>query len=79
VQNGKWTNGSTVAVTTSTLECDQYDANQTVLAQNQTKLTVPNPPLTPGGYATFNNFNMGQIVQGVNSVNCGIVDVTPAQ
>jgi len=76
VQNGKWTNNSTTSVVSSTLECDQYDTNQAVLAQNQTKLTVPNPPLAPGSYATFNNFNMGQIVQGVNSVNCGIVDVS---
>ncbi len=79
VQNGKWVNGSAVAITTAVLECDQYDANQTVLAQNQTNLTLSNPPLTPGGNATFNNFNAGQIVQNVNSVNCGIVAVTPAQ
>ncbi len=79
VQNGKWVNGSQVAITTAVLECDQYDANQTVLAQNQTNLTLSNPPLTPGNNATFNNFNAGQIVQNVNSVNCGIVAVTPAQ
>jgi hypothetical protein len=79
VQNGKWVNGAQVAITTAVLECDQYDANQTVLAQNQTNLTLSNPPLTPGGDATFNNFNAGQIVQNVNSVNCGIVAVTPAQ
>jgi len=66
-------------MTSATLECDQYDANQTVLAQNQTNLTMNNPPLTPGGYATFGNFNAGQIVQNVNSVNCGIVAVVPAQ
>ena len=79
VQNGKWVNGSQVPITTAVLECDQYDANQTVLAQNQTNLTLSNPPLAPGGNATFNNFNAGQIVQNVNSVNCGIVAVTPAQ
>lgn len=79
VQNGKWVNGSNVGITTAVLECDQYDANQTVLAQNQTNLTLSNPPLTPGGNATFNSFNAGQIVQNVNSVNCGIVAVTPAQ
>jgi len=79
VQNGKWVNGSQVAIQQAVLECDQYDANQTVLAQNQTNLTLSNPPLTPGGNATFNNFNAGQIVQNVNSVNCGIVAVTPAQ
>ncbi len=79
VQNGKWTNGSTVNITSATLECDQYDANNTVLAQNQTNLTLSNPPLTPGGDATFQAFNAGQIVQNVNSVNCGIVDVAPAR
>lgn len=79
VQNGKWVNGSAVAITTAVLECDQYDANQAVLAQNQTNLTLSNPPLTPGGNATFQSFNAGQVVQNVNSVNCGIVAVTPAQ
>jgi hypothetical protein len=78
VQNGKWVNGAQVGIQTAVLECDQYDANQTVLAQNQTNLTLSNPPLTPGGNATFQSFNAGQIVQNVNSVNCGIVDVTPA-
>jgi len=79
VSNGQWTNGSTVAIESSVLECDQYDANNTVLAQNQTNLTLSNPPLAAGGNATFNPFNVGQIVQNVNSVNCGIVAVTPAQ
>jgi zinc-ribbon domain len=78
VQNGKWVNGSNVPIQTAVLECDQYDANQTVLAQNQTNLTLSNPPLVPGNNATFNNFNAGQIVQNVNTVNCGIVSVTPA-
>jgi hypothetical protein len=78
VQNGKWTNGSNQNITSATLECDQYDANQAVLAQNQTNLTMNNPPLTPGGDATFGSFNAGQIVQNVNTVNCGIVAVVPA-
>ncbi len=79
VQNGKWVNGSNVAIQTAVLECDQYDTNNAVLAQNQTNLTLSNPPLVPGNNATFNSFNAGQIVQGVNTVNCGIVAVTPAQ
>ncbi|MGB8030279.1 MAG: hypothetical protein WCF30_11510, partial [Terracidiphilus sp.] len=79
VQNGKWTNGSNVNIQSAVLECDQYDANQAVLAQNQINLTMSNPPLAPEGYATYGPFNAGQIVQNVNSVNCGIVAVTPAQ
>ena len=79
VQNGKWVNGSTVSIQTAVLECDQYDANQAVLAQNQTNLTLSNPPLVAGNNATFPAFNAGQVVQGVNTVNCGIVSVTPAQ
>jgi hypothetical protein len=79
VQNGKWTNGSTVAMASAVLECDQYDANQTVLAQNQATLTPNTPPLAAGSSVTLNAFNMGQVVQNVNSVNCGIVAVTPAQ
>ncbi len=79
VTNGKWVNGSNVAIQSAVLECDQYDTNQAVLAQNQTNLTLSNPPLVPGNNATFQPFNAGQIVQNVNSVNCGIVAVTPAQ
>ena len=78
VQNGKWTNGSNVPIQSAVLECDQYNTSQAVLAQNQTNLTLNNPPLGPGGYATFNPFNVGQIVQGANSANCGIIAVTPA-
>jgi hypothetical protein len=78
VQSGKWVNGSNVSIQSAVLECDQYNANQAVLAQNQTNLTLSNPPLVPGNNATFGPFNAGQIVQGVNSVNCGIIAVTPA-
>ncbi len=78
VQNGKWVNGSNVSITTAVLECDQYNAAQAVIAQNQTNLTLSNPPLVAGNNATFGSFNAGQIAQGVNSVNCGIVSVTPA-
>jgi hypothetical protein len=79
VQNGKWVNGSTVSIQSAVLECDQYNASQAVLAQNQTNLTLSNPPLVAGNNATFQPFNAGQIAQGVNTVNCGIVAVTPAQ
>jgi hypothetical protein len=78
VQNGKWVNGSNVAIQTAVLECDQYNAAQAVIAQNQTNLTLSNPPLVPGNNATFSSFNAGTIATGVNSVNCGIVSVTPA-
>ena len=78
VQNGKWVNGSNVAIQTAVLECDQYNAAQAVIAQNQTNLTLSNPPLVPGNNATFSSFNAGAIATGVNTVNCGIVAVTPA-
>jgi hypothetical protein len=74
--NVKWVNRSTVTIQSSVLECDQYDANNEVLAQNRTNL---NGPLQPGGTGTYNPFNMGTVQQGLNSVNCGIVAVTPAQ
>jgi hypothetical protein len=79
VQNGKWVNGSNTPIQTAVLECAQYDANQTVLAQNQINLTLSNPPLAPGNNATFDAFNAGQIVQGTTSANCGIISVTPGQ
>ncbi|HEY5212882.1 MAG TPA: zinc ribbon domain-containing protein [Acidobacteriaceae bacterium] len=78
VQNGKWVNGSNVSIQTAVLECDQYNAAQAVIAQNQTNLTLSNPPLVAGNNATFSSFNAGQIATGVNTVNCGIVSVTPA-
>jgi hypothetical protein len=71
----RWTNRSNVAIQSAILECDQYAASGSVLAPMRTTL---NGPVQSGGTDTFNTFNMGSLVQGVSSVNCGIVAVTPA-
>jgi len=76
VYNVQWMNRANVAIQSGTLECDQYDANSEVLAQNRTTL---NGPVQPGATVTFNPFNMGAMQQSLKNVNCGIVAVTPAQ
>jgi hypothetical protein len=73
--NTSWTNHSNVVMQSATLECDQYSANGTDLAQMQTTL---NGPVQPGGTATFNPFQMGSVATYMSKVNCFIVAVTPA-
>ena len=75
VSNSKWTNNSKVAIQSATLECDQYSSNGSDLAQMRTTL---NGPLQPGGYQTFNTFQMGTVADYMNRVTCWIVDVSPA-
>jgi hypothetical protein len=75
IYDGRWTNGSNVAIESATLECAQYAANDAVLAQNVTTL---NGPVQPGGSGTYNPFLMGAVVQATHFVNCGIIAVTPA-
>ncbi len=74
VSNGKWTNNATVAIQSSTLECDQYDSSGTDLAQMRTTL---NGPVQPGNSTTFNPFQMGAVATNVNRVTCTIVHVKP--
>lgn len=68
--NGKWTNNSTVAVQSATLECDQYDAGGNDLDQMRTTLTGP---VNPGGTDSFNPFNMGAVANNLNKVTCTIL------
>jgi len=72
VSNGKWTNNATVAIDSSTLECDQYDSNGTDLAQMRTTL---DGPVQPGSTSTFNPFQMGEVATNVDRVTCTIVHV----
>jgi hypothetical protein len=76
IYDGKWVNRSNVTIVSATLECDQYAANDAVLAQNRTTL---NGPVQPGGTGTYNPFLMGAALQYTKYVNCGVVEVTPAQ
>ena len=72
--NGKWTNNSTVAVQSATLECDQYDVGGNDLDQMRTTLTGP---VNPGETDTFNPFNMGAVANNLNKVTCTIMYVKP--
>jgi hypothetical protein len=75
VTNASWTNHSTVAIQSATLQCDQYAANGADLSQIQTTL---NGPVQPGGTTIFNPFQMGRVSVYMSRVNCAIVAVTPA-
>jgi hypothetical protein len=75
ISNGKWTNNANVAVQSSTLECDQYDAAGSDLVQMKTTL---NGPVQAGGYATFTPFQMGAVTVNLNRVTCTITGVTLA-
>jgi hypothetical protein len=71
----RWTNGSNEVMQSSVLECDQYSANDEVLAQFRTTL---NGPVQAGGVGTYNPFMMGAEAQGLKAVNCAFVGATPA-
>jgi hypothetical protein len=75
ISNGQWTNRSTVAVQSVTLECIQYNANGAPLTQTQNTL---NGPLQPQSTTNFNPFQMGAVVQGATRAQCGIVGAIPA-
>ena len=75
ISNGTWKNNSNTAMQSAVLECDQFNAGRTDLAQM--KMTL-NGPVQPGGTVTFNAFQMGGAVMNMQTVNCAIVDVTPA-
>jgi zinc-ribbon domain len=75
IYDARWINGSNVTIQSATLECDQYAANDAVLAQNRTTL---NGPVRPGGTGTYNPFLMGAVSRDTSFVNCGVVEVTPA-
>jgi len=70
LSNGKWTNNANVAIQSSTLECDQYDAGGNLLDQMRTTL---NGPVQPGGTDTFNPFNVGAVANNLSRVTCTIM------
>jgi hypothetical protein len=72
ISNGVWTNNATVPIQSSTLECDQYDANNNNLDQMTTTL---NGPVQPAANVTFNPFNMGAVATNMNHVTCTITHV----
>lgn len=72
--NGRWTNNSSVAVESATLECDQYDAAGNELDQMRTTV---NGPVQPGGTDTFDPFSMGAVANNLNKVTCKILYAKP--
>ncbi|HVN92078.1 MAG TPA: zinc ribbon domain-containing protein [Terracidiphilus sp.] len=76
IENAQWTNHAQVALQSATLECLQYGQTGAVIFQSSMKL---NGPTAPGATSSFGPFPMGAMQQGMAKVDCGIVDVTPAQ
>lgn len=73
ISNGKWTNSANVPVQSSTLQCDQYDANGSDLVQMKKTL---DGPVQAGSYVTFDPFQMGAVTVNLNRVTCTITGVT---
>ena len=76
ISNALWRNNSNATIQSATLECAQFAANGTMMTHAQITL---NGPLQPNGTDSFKPFTMGAIQPGLAKVDCGIVDVTPAQ
>jgi hypothetical protein len=80
VTDGKWTNGSTVAMKSADLECIQYAQDNSVLDQHHTALTGANgASIDPGHTVSFGTFSAGDAAQGVEKLACKIMSVTVAQ
>ncbi len=78
ISNGQWTNNSTVAIQSATLECIQYGVGGQELTKNQITIGGPNnQPVQPQHTITFDPFAVGQVLQGATRANCGIVAVVP--
>jgi hypothetical protein len=75
-----WNNTSNQTVASVDLECDQYDGKNNDLAQKHITLSGTNgAALPPTSTESFDNIDIGQAVQSLAKVNCGIDDATPAQ
>lgn len=80
VTNGDWTNGSAEAMQSAVLECTQYAQDNTMLRQDRITLKRSDGTSVDAGQSvSFTAFNVGDAAQGVNTVSCKIVLVTPAQ
>ncbi len=77
INDGKWTNHSSVAIQAATLECDQTDVNGTDLDEMRINLKSPQGPLQPGTSQSYNAFQMGEIANYASKVHCTVVTVTP--
>jgi hypothetical protein len=75
VVTAKWSNGSTVNLSTAVMECDQFDGNGTELSQFRVTLNGPTPANT---WSSYSNIRMGAVANGMSKLACKIAHVTPA-
>jgi len=79
ISNGQWTNNSTVAIQSATLECIQYSINGQQLTQDQITIGGPNhEAVQPQHTITFDPFAGGTVLPGATRASCSIVAVVPA-
>ncbi len=77
--SSKWANKSNAAIQSVDLECDQYDQSGADQAQKHiTLVTFNQAPLPSGDTEIFKDIDIGQSVQSLFKVKCGIVGVNPA-
>ncbi len=74
--NANWSNNSNTTILSANVECDQYDQNNNDQAQKHLNLFTANQtPLAAGHTETFNDVDLGNSVQGLSKVNCGVMGV----
>ena len=79
ILNGQWTNNSTVAIQSATLECIQYSIGGQQLTQDQIAISGPNhEAVQPQHTITFDPFAGGTVLPGATRASCSIVAVVPA-
>jgi hypothetical protein len=70
----KWTNNSTVNMTSAVVQCEQDNDGGTDLSQYRVTL---NGPTNGNAYSTYSNIQIGAVATGMSKVNCTIVHVKP--
>jgi TIR domain-containing protein len=68
----KWTNNSTVNVTTAVVQCEQDDAGGHDLSQYRVTLNGPTPANT---WSSYSNIHLGSVAKGMTQVNCTVVHI----
>ena len=74
--SAKWTNSANVTLSAATVQCEQYKADGTDLAQYRVTLNGPTEGNTTSSYS---NIQIGAVASGMSKVNCDVVHVKTGQ